>query len=200
MTAHKCTVAKFKTLIKDFPKLVHIAARCASNINKVDCNNTLIKSAVVLLFALNIVLCSCDIAYSRFGKSVRSEERTATHRSVNITLEVEHNFFAYIVGYHTLCSTLCGKLCKIVERCVFVDIIIFQNIYELWECRCNPNTLFVLNALDSLAECFLNNECKVFLFLLVLCFVKIHKHSNKRSLTVGCEKCYNLILNSLNAS
>ena len=200
MTAHQSTIAKIKSLVKNLPELCHIAAACASDINKVNGNNALIESAVILFLALNIILCSCDIADSRLGKSVGSKERTATHRSINIAFKVEHNLFADIIGHHSLCGALSGKFGKIEIFRILVNIIVFKNINKFRKCGSNPYSALILNALNSLLERFLNNKSKVFLLLLVLCLVKVHKHCNERSLTVCCKKGNNLILNGLNAS
>ena len=147
-----------------------------------------------------IILCVCNVAQTFIGKSVRSEERTAAHAGVNIALKFFHYLFTDIIGHHSFCRALCGKLGKIIIRCVLGDIIILKNINKLWECRGNPNALFIFDTANSLRKSFLDNHCKVFFLLLVFSLVKIHKHCYKRSLTVCCKKCYNLILNSLNAA
>ncbi len=78
-----------------------------------------------------------------------------------------------------------------------MNIIFLENINQLRKCGCNPNTFFVLNALISLYEYFLDDYRQVLLFLLVLRLAEIHKHCDKRSLSVCGKKCNHLILDSL---
>ena len=81
-----------------------------------------------------------------------------------------------------------------------MNIIFLKNIYKFRKCRSDPYSTFILNALISLNQNFFDNHSKIFLFLFISCFVKIHKYCNERSLTICSQKSYNLILNSLNAT
>jgi ribonucleoside-triphosphate reductase len=89
---------------------------------------------------------------------------------------------------------------KCTAKRMVPDYISEKVMKQLWKSRSNPNAVLVFNALNSLLKRFLNNKSKVLLFLLVFCLVKIHKYSNKRCLSVSCEKSNNLILNSLHTS
>ena len=61
----------------------------------------------------------------------------------------------------------------------------------------STKNLFVLNTLYSLLKNFLYYKGKVFSCLSFRNLIKIHKYSNKWSLSISCHKCYYLILNHL---
>ena len=58
---------------------------------------------------------------------------------------------------------------------------------------------FVLDALAPLQEHLLNDHRQVLFLLLVLGLIQIHKHGDKRGLTVGGHQGHHLVLNGLNA-
>ena len=76
-------------------------------------------------------------------------------------------------------------------------IILFKNINQLRESRCNIHTLLILNSLDSLVEHLLDYAGKICLGLRIICLVKIHENSNKWSLPISSHQSNNLILNHL---
>ena len=183
-------VAKLHTLVKYLPEFFHILVGRQTYINKVYCHNALIETSVILRFAVFV--------------HIRRQEAAAAHAGIAMTLAVlvdlvfEHNFFRNIIGNHTLSGAFCRQLREIPILTVLSDIIFFENIDELRERRGYPYTLFVFNAPVTLFERFFDYQRKVVLFLLVLCFVKVHKHGYKRSLSVCGHKGYDLILYHLN--
>ena len=76
-------------------------------------------------------------------------------------------------------------------------IVLIQNIDELRECRCYPNTLLILNALHSLKKNFLDNLGKIFSGLAFRNLVQIHEHGYERSLSVTGHQGNQLVLNGL---
>ena len=74
------------------------------------------------------------------------------------------------------------------------NIVLLKHINKLRECRCHPNSALILYTLISLSYHLFYNKCKVFFFLLILCFIQIHKYCNERSLTVGSHQSDHLIL------
>ena len=191
MTLHKRTVAKVKAFVKDLPELAHILAGGEGNIHQIKGNDTLVESAVILRFAILI--------------NIRRKEAAAAHAGVTVALAVfvdlqfEHHLFAYIIGHHSLCRALCSQLGQVIVRRARVDVILLKHIDELWESRWYPHAVLVLYTEDTLFEDFLDYHCKICLFLLAACLVKIHKYCYKRRLSVCGQQSYHLVLNCLNA-
>ena len=80
-----------------------------------------------------------------------------------------------------------------------MDIIFFEYINQFRESRGNKYSFFVLYSLDSLMQHLLNDRCQVISGLSLRHFVEIHKHRDKRSLTVCGHKRDHLIFDRLNA-
>ena len=156
MSAHQSPMTKFQTFVKDLPELIYILMRRTSYIYKIYGYNALIKSSVIFRLAIFI--------------KIWSQEASATHT---------------IVRNHSLSCTTSSKLCKIEIRCVLCYILFFKNVYKFWKRRCYPSSLFVFYALYSLSEYFFDYKSEICFFSFVLSFAKIHKHSNKRSLSIG---------------
>ena len=177
MSAHQSPMTKFQTFVKDLPELIYILMRRTSYIYKIYGYNALIKSSVIFRLAIFI--------------KIWSQEASATHTSITMSLSVliflkfQHYLFRYIVWNHSLCCAFSSKLCKIEIRCVLCYILFFKNVYKFWKRRCYPSSLFVFYALYSLSEYFFDYKSEICFFSFVLSFAKIHKHSNKRSLSIG---------------
>ena len=52
VSAHQCAIAKFQSVIKDLPELIHISTGRKCNVNKVDRNNSLIETSVELVVSV----------------------------------------------------------------------------------------------------------------------------------------------------
>ena len=105
MAAHKSSVAKVKSLIKNLPELIHVPARGAGNIHKVYGYDTLVESSVVLRLALIVYIWGKEAAAAHTG--------IAVSLAVFIFLELKHDFFGDIIRHHAFCGTFCGKLCEV---------------------------------------------------------------------------------------
>ena len=81
-----------------------------------------------------------------------------------------------------------------------MDIIFFEYINQFRESRGNKYSFFVLYTLDSLMQHLLNDRCQVISGLSLRHFVEIHKHRDKRSLTVCGHKRDHLILDHLHTT
>ena len=195
MTSLQCTMAKIKTFIKDLPECVHIPTRATCYIHQIDGDDTLIEAAVVFL-TLDPVPCICHI----FGGSISSKERAAAHTRPHATLEFLHNLCRDIIRDHTLCSTLCSQFSQPIVCGSGVDIVFIQHINQLRECRSNIRTNFIFDTFDALLQRLFDNNSQVITSLTGRNLVQIHKHSDKRSLTIGCHQGNNLILNRLNTT
>ena len=166
--------------------------RRKSDIDKIDGNDALIKSAVILGFAVFV--------------DIRSKERPTTHASVAMPFSVfiyfvgKHNLFGYIIGNHSLSGTLCGKLGKIPILSAFPNIVFLKYVYKFRKRRRYPNALFVLYALIALQKRFFYYHRKVFAFSVIFRFSEIHKHRYERSLSVSGKKRNDLVLYGLHAS
>ena len=164
-------MTKFQTFIKYLPKFCHyiiwaILFCCKCNINKINCYDTFIKSAIEFIISVFVF--------------PRRKKRAASHTSKAKTLfKFFHYLFTYIIWNKSLSGALCCKFRKIPIRRILMDIIFFKDINKFWESGRNPNTYFILNSLIALFKYFLDNKCKVMLCLLILHFVKIHKNSYK---------------------
>ena len=190
MTKPKRSVAEFQTLIQNLPELLHILMCGTCYINQIDGYNALIETAIVLML-------------SAFTKSlcIRSEERTASHTRIYISVLVFlHLLGRNIVRNHTLGCTFCSKLCQIPVLAVFCNIIFIQCINNLRECRCDPDSLFVLYALHTLFQNLFNDQCKIRSGLSVRYLIQIHEHGYKRCLSVTGHQGNELILNCLHTT
>ena len=117
--------------------------------------------------------------------------------SIFIHLKLQHLFLRNVIRNHTLSRTLCCKLCQMPVLGAFANVILLQNINQLWKCWCDVYALLILNTLNSLVEHLLNNTCKVFPDLSFWRLMQIHEYRNKWSLTIGCHKRDDLILDHL---
>ncbi len=101
MSAHKSTMAQFKTFIEYLPEFFYISARRQRDIGEIQCDNTLVESSVIL-------------RQVRLRIDIRSQERAASHAGVAmaltvfIYLQLEHFLFGNVIRYHALCRTFCG--------------------------------------------------------------------------------------------
>ena len=96
----KCSMAQFKTLIKNFPKLRDILLRATSNIYQIYGDNTSIKATIILV-ALLPIHCTRDI----LGGSIRSQEAAAAHTGVASTFVFQHLLLRNVVRYKPLGRT-----------------------------------------------------------------------------------------------
>ena len=63
MSNLKCSMAQFKTLIKNLPELIFVFSRATSHVYKIDSNHTLIEATIILL-TLYPILCVSHILSS----------------------------------------------------------------------------------------------------------------------------------------
>ena len=78
-----------------------------------------------------------------------------------------------------------------------MDIIFLKNVNKLREGWCDIYTFFVLNTKNTLVKHLFDNHSKVISCRTFLYFIKIHKYSNKRSLSICSHQGNNLILDNL---
>ena len=186
-------MAEFQALIKQFPEFIEIAFARQGQIHQVDCHDSLIKSAVIFRF-------------SRLRIHIRGQEASAAHAGIAMAFTVlihftlHHDLLADVIRHHSLSRTFGRKLCQVEIRRTFCQVILLQHVNQLRECRCHPDSLLILHPLVALKQCLLDNHRQILFLLPVPRFIEVHKHSYKRSLSVGCHQCHNLILDSLNAA
>ena len=109
VTAAQRAVAELKTLFKDRPELVDVAAGGERHVGKVDGDDALIEAAVVLVLAGDVIARVRDIADARVGETVGRQEAAAAHARVHVSLELEHLLFADVVGHHAARRALGGE-------------------------------------------------------------------------------------------
>ena len=200
MADHQCSIAHVQSFIKDLPEKIHILARGACDINKVNRNNPLVESAIVLMLSIDMIQSMFIVIPSVFCKSVWSEEGTAAHAWIYITFEFLHDLCGDIVRNHSLSGAFCSKLCQIVIFGIFMNVVFIQSIDELRKCWCNINTLFILDTDHSLLEHFLNDQSQVISCSAFFHFIQVHEYSDKRGLSVCCHQSDDLILDCLYTS
>ena len=188
MPDKKRAVAQFKALVKNLPEFFCIAAGRAGNVNKINCDDSLIETSV-------------EFRLVCFRIAVYSQERTASHARIAVSfLKFKHFLFRNVVWNKTSRGAFCSKFRKVVKASAFGDVVRLKNVDEFRERRGYPEAFFVLYALIALFQDFFYNHGKVCFFLFVLCFVKIHKYSYERTLTVCGHKRNYLILYCLYAA
>ena len=132
---------------------------------------------------------------------VRCEEGSAAHARIDVTvLILSHLLRGDIIRDHSLGRALCSETCQIVIFRIFVDVVLIQNIDELRECRCDPDTLLILDALNALSQHFLDDHREVISQLSFRHLIQIHIYCDERSLSVGRHERDDLILDHLNAA
>ena len=82
----------------------------------------------------------------------------------------------------------------------FRNIVLIQHIDKLRERRCDPDALFILDALHSLQHHFLDDHRKVISGPSLRNLVQIHKYRDKRSLSVTGHQGDKLVLDRLDAA
>ena len=173
MTAQQGAVAQLKALVEDLPELVHILVRAQRDIGQVDGHDALVKATIVLGLVRVIVQRVGHIVKSVTG-AVGRQEAAATHAGVAIAvasglalrqLELAHLLLGDVVGHHALGGALGSQLGQVEVRGILVNIIVLEYIDKLGECRGNPHTGFVLNALIALTKRLLHDHGKVVLLL-----------------------------------
>ena len=175
--------------------------RGKADIHQIDCYNALVEAAIIFVLARLIVSGVCHIAKSRVRKAIRCEEAAAAHAGVDVAaLELLHDLLGDIVRHHALGGALGSELCQFIILAALVDVVLFEHVDELRKGRSHPNALLVFDALISLAQDFLDDQGQVFTLLFISRFTKIHKDRYKRRLSVGGQKCYDLILDHLDAA
>ena len=188
MSDKKRAVAQFKALVKNLPEFFCIAAGRAGNVNKINCDDSLIETSV-------------EFRLVCFRVTVNCKERTASHARITVSfLKFKHFLFGNVVRDKTARGAFCGKFRKVVKASVFGDVVRLKNVDEFRERRGYPEAFFIFYALIALFQDFFYDHGKVCFFLFVLCFVKIHKYSYERTLTVCGHKRNYLILDCLNAA
>ena len=132
---------------------------------------------------------------------IYSQEGTTSHTWIAVSIfEFLHNLLGNIIWNKSLCRALCSKLCQIIILAVLVNIILFEYVNQLRECRCNPYTLLILDTSDTLMKHLLDNRYKILSCLTFRYLINIHKYCNKRCLSICCHKRDNLVLNYLNTT
>ena len=208
VAAHERTVAQVKPVVKNFPELIQSAAGRQRDINQIDRHDALIEAAVILGLAWFIIAGVCDIVPAG-ARAVGRQEAAAAHAGVHVAvarrfalgkLEFAHLFFRDVIRNHPLGRAARGQLRQFPIGAVFRNIVLFEHIDELREGRSDPHALFVLDALNALAECFFDDDGKVFALLLRSGLAEIHEDGDERGLPVGGHERDNLILDGLDAT
>ena len=83
---------------------------------------------------------------------------------------------------------------------VFTDIIFIEDVNQFRESRCNPDSLFIFDALHTLVQHFFNNHGQVVPGLTFRHFIEIHEHRHKRCLSIAGHECNKLILYRLDTA
>ena len=201
-------MAQLKALVENLPELVHVLMRAQRNIGQVDGHNTLVKATIVLRLGRVIVQRVGDIVKA-VARTVGRQETTATHAGVAIAvagglalrqLELTHLLLGDVIGHHALGGALSSQLGQVEVRGILVNVIVFEHIDELGECRGDPHAGFVLNALIALTKRLLHNHGKVVLLLGRTGLIEIHKDRHERRLAIRGHKGHDLILNRLDAA
>ena len=183
-------MAKFQSLIQDFPEFIHIPFGRTCNVYKIDRHNSLIKSSIVFVASIRIAL---RIFYR--------QERTASHTGVHIALlQFSHLLCGNVIRNHTFCGTFCCQFCQIPVLGFFCDIILIQHIDQFRESRSDPDTLLIFNSLHTLDQYFFNDHRKVISGLSFRDLIQIHEHSHKRCLSVTGHQRDQLILDRLDSA
>ena len=73
--------------------------------------------------------------------------------------------------------------------------MLIQYINKLRECRCHIHTLLVFDALETLTENLLHDDC-IFLDILVV-WIEIQEQCHEWRLSIGCHQCIDLVLDCL---
>ena len=186
MPAHQSPVAEVQSLVKNLPEFIFIAAGRQGHIHKVNGNNSLVKPAVKLIVAILIFPWTQGASAAHYREAVSF-------------LKLFHLLLGNIIRHQTFCRTFCSKLCKIVVRISFLEIIFFQNIDQFRKCRGHPDSRLILYTFVSLFQSFLYDHCQVLFLGLCLCFVKIHEYCKEGGLAVCCHQCDHLVFDGLNA-
>ena len=152
----KCSMAQFKTLIKNFPKLRNILLRATSNIYQIDGDNTGIKATIILVALLPI-----HGTRNILGGSIRSQEAATSHTGVASTFVLKHLLLRNVVRYESLGSTFSCQFSQIVILRIISNVVFFQHINQFWESRSNPCTSFIFHTFNALTKNFFNDNCKV---------------------------------------
>ena len=193
-------MAQLHALPENLPELVHIAAGGQRDVRQIEGHDTLIETAVVLMLARLVIAGIGDIAHARIGEAVGRQEGAAAHTDVHIALQLQHFLLGDIVGNQALGRTLGGQSGQIPVGCAFPDIVLFQNVDQLGERRCDPDALFVLDAFIALTQGLLDDHGQILLLLLISGLVQIHEHGNEGCLSVGGHEGNHLILDGLNTA
>ena len=208
VAAHERTVAQVKPVVKDLPELIQSAAGRQRDVDQIDRHDALIEAAVIFGLARFIVAGVCDVVPAGAG-AVGRQEAAAAHAGVHVAvarrfafgeLQLAHLFLRDIIRDHPLGRAAGGQLRQLPIGAVLCDIVLFEHIDELREGRGDPHTLFILDALDALAERFFDDDGKIFALLLVPRLAEIHEDGDERGLAVGGHERDDLILDGLHAA
>ena len=189
MAAAERSVAEFEAVFQDFPEFIHIAARGACHIDEVDGDDALIEAAVVFMLSV-------------FAKAlgIRGEEGAAAHAWVNVAvLQVLHDLGGNIVRNHSLCCTFSSKSGQVIVRGIIMNVVFVEDVDQFRECRSDPDALFILDALHSLAEDFFDDHGQILAGTSVRNFVQVHEHGDEWSLAVAGHEGDQLVLDGLDA-
>ncbi len=165
-------VTQLQPLLKDVPELVHAAPGGKGHIGQVDGDHALVKTAIVLTLAGNIVARVGNIACAGLSKAVGSKEGAAAHAGVDVPLQLQHLLLGNVVGDHPLGGALGGQLGEVVVGGVVGNVVFLQHIDELGEGGSDPHASLVLHTLAALLQGLLNDEGQVTLLLLVFGLVR----------------------------
>ena len=139
---------------------------------------------------------------SVFAKAlgIRGEEGAAAHAWVNVAvLQVLHDLGGNIVRNHSLCCTFSSKSGQVIVRGIIMNVVFVEDVDQFRECRSDPDALFILDALHSLAEDFFDNHGQILAGTSVRNFVQVHEHGDEWSLAVAGHEGDQLVLDGLDA-
>ena len=137
VAAHQRPLAHGQPFIKNFPELLHIPARGTCDIHQIQRHDTLVKPAIKLILVFRIF--------------INSQKRTAAHAGIAAALfQLFHHFFRNIIRHHALCCTPGRYPCQVIIFAVFVNVIFFEHVNQLWKRWRDVNALLIHNALNPL--------------------------------------------------
>ena len=190
VAAAQGAVAELQAFLQNLPELVHIPVGGAGDVDQVDGDNTLVETSVILVGAV----------FTQ-AHGIGCQEGPAAHAGVDIAVFVLlHHLGGDVVGDHALGSAFGCQLGEAVISGTGDDIVLIQHINEFGESRSDPDALFVLDALHTLDQDFLDQHGQVVACAARRNLVQIHEHGNERSLTVAGHQGDQLVLDGLDTA
>ena len=208
VAAHERAVAQIEPLVKNTPEFIQPAAGGQRHVDQIDRHDALVEPAVVLGLARLVVARVRHVVPAVAGP-VRRQETAAAHAGVHVAvacglalgeLQLAHLLLGDIVRHHALGGAAGGELRQLPVGAVFRDVVLLEDVDELREGGCDPHALFVLDALDALAERLFDDDGQILALLLVPGLAEVHEDRDERRLPVGGHERDDLILDGLHAA